>query len=276
MSFSFFRAIVFLLALFLVLPVMAQRSLNGVTAHRGDSFKMPENTLDAFKSGIDSGADWIETDVYKTADGKLVLIHDSNTKRTCGVDRNVLKCNWRDLQDLDAAFDFRKRNKLNLTECPVRRIPLLEEAVDLILFEKKARLSLQPKCDCVDDIIKLIRQKKAVGWIGFNDGNFNYMKRAKELEPTVTVFWDRASLPLEKLAQDAEQASFWKFEYIVPNERDLTREKIDFLKGKGFLVGTWTVNDEKRMTELLKIGVDRIYTDNPSLLLKTKTKLKNK
>ena len=49
---------------------------NGITAHRGDSISFQENSLLAFSSGCNIGADWIETDVRKTSDGKLVLIDD--------------------------------------------------------------------------------------------------------------------------------------------------------------------------------------------------------
>ena len=38
---------------------------NGITAHRGDSISFPENSLLAFSSGCNIGADWIETDVRK-------------------------------------------------------------------------------------------------------------------------------------------------------------------------------------------------------------------
>jgi hypothetical protein len=55
---------------------------NGVTAHRGNSGDYPENTLPAFESGIEVGADWIELDIFRTKDGKLVVIHDKTTART--------------------------------------------------------------------------------------------------------------------------------------------------------------------------------------------------
>ncbi len=54
---------------------------NGVTAHRGNSAEYPENTLPAFKSGIELGADWIELDVFRTKDGKLGVIHDRGVDR---------------------------------------------------------------------------------------------------------------------------------------------------------------------------------------------------
>jgi len=62
---------------------------NGVTAHRGNSGQHPENTMPAFKSGLEVGADWIELDVFRTSDGKLVVIHDRTTGRVGDLDMDV-------------------------------------------------------------------------------------------------------------------------------------------------------------------------------------------
>lgn len=53
---------------------MAHRSL--ICAHRGASAAAPENTIAAFERAIALGADMIETDVRRRADGVLVLRHD--------------------------------------------------------------------------------------------------------------------------------------------------------------------------------------------------------
>ena len=55
---------------------------NSVTAHRGNSGEHPENTIPAFKSGIEIGADWIELDIFRTKDGRLVVIHDQSIDST--------------------------------------------------------------------------------------------------------------------------------------------------------------------------------------------------
>jgi glycerophosphoryl diester phosphodiesterase len=47
-----------------------------VIAHRGASWDLPENTLQAFERAIDVGADYIEFDVHATSDGALVVCHD--------------------------------------------------------------------------------------------------------------------------------------------------------------------------------------------------------
>jgi len=47
-----------------------------VCAHRGASAHLPDNSVEAFQAAIDLGADAIEADLRRTADGRLVLEHD--------------------------------------------------------------------------------------------------------------------------------------------------------------------------------------------------------
>ena len=51
-------------------------------AHRGASSYAPENTLEAFRKAVKLKLDIVEFDVHHTKDGKLVIIHDHNIKRT--------------------------------------------------------------------------------------------------------------------------------------------------------------------------------------------------
>ncbi len=52
-----------------------------VIAHRGEHLRHPENTLEAFQGAVDAGADFFELDVRTSADGRLVLMHDSTVDR---------------------------------------------------------------------------------------------------------------------------------------------------------------------------------------------------
>jgi len=47
-----------------------------IIAHRGDTTRFPENTLEAFVAALSGGADGIELDVHMTADGELIVHHD--------------------------------------------------------------------------------------------------------------------------------------------------------------------------------------------------------
>mgnify|MGYP001149188917 CR=1 FL=1 len=50
--------------------------------HRGAAGHAPENTLAAIETGVTLGADFVEIDVRRTADGVLVALHDASVKRT--------------------------------------------------------------------------------------------------------------------------------------------------------------------------------------------------
>lgn len=90
-------------------------------AHRGyhDIKKeIPENSLQAFKRAILYNY-LIEFDIHLTKDNKLVVFHDENLKRMCGIDKNISDCTYDELKKLYL---------LNTSS----KIPLLKEVLDLV------------------------------------------------------------------------------------------------------------------------------------------------
>lgn len=264
----------FLLVCVNVAPTVAQGqiSLNkqteiviGVTAHRGYSMAYPENTLMALQAGIDIGADWVELDIHQTSDGKIVVIHDKTTGRTGDKDLVVAATTYQDLLDVDVATDFRNRNGLTYEECPIQRIPLLEDALELIMKQGGTRVSIQPKTDCVSDAITIIKQVNATHMVGFNDGNLTFMSTVKHLVPEIPVFWDRPANT--NIDEDIEIARKKGFESLVIHHSGVNNEKVQKIKSAGMEAGAWTVNDNDELTRLVRMGIDRIYTDNPELLI---------
>src|SRR5688572_20575020 len=57
-----------------------------IVAHRGASFDAPENTMAATRLAWKQKADAVETDIYLSKDGKIVVSHDKTGKRTAGRD----------------------------------------------------------------------------------------------------------------------------------------------------------------------------------------------
>jgi glycerophosphoryl diester phosphodiesterase len=60
-----------------------------IAAHRGAAGRAPENTLVSIRRAIEDRADWAEIDVQESADGKVVIIHDSDFMKLAGVDLKV-------------------------------------------------------------------------------------------------------------------------------------------------------------------------------------------
>jgi glycerophosphoryl diester phosphodiesterase len=258
----------FLLIFFLFscspLFAMGDPGVKGITAHRGNSWDFPENTLPAFESALALGADWAELDIHRTKDGKLVVVHDRTTGRVGDKDLDIASATYEELLSVDVATDFRQRKGRSLEEVPVQRIPLLEEVIAIFLPQSKTKLSIQPKVDCVEETIQLIEKLGASHMVGFNDGNLAFMLKVKQLAPQIPVFWDR---PADAdLDEDIPIAQEKGFEALVVNHQGLTADKVQKIKAAGLESGAWTVNDQETMQKLLAYGVDRIYTDFPRLL----------
>ncbi|MCH7396503.1 hypothetical protein MM236_00825 [Belliella sp. DSM 107340] len=243
---------------------------NGVTAHRGNSSEFPENSMPAFVSALELGVDWIELDVFLSADGKVVVTHDKNLKRVSGVDMEIAAHTFDEIASVDIAWEFRNRHQLSLEESPKLTVPLLEDVLQLIVSQSKTRLSIQPKMDCVDEVFELIDKYQAAAWVGFNDANLELMKKVKSKNSSVPVFWDR--LPDTAIDKDIETAKAFGFEALVIHYSGITAEKVAKVKATGMEIGAWTVNDIGVMESLLELGVERIYTDYPNELLKLKRK----
>ncbi len=82
-------------------PWMERRNLN--IAHRGGAIEAPENTLFAYHKALEAGADMLETDVYFTADGEVVVIHDDSVDRTTDGTGRINDLTLAELKALDAA-----------------------------------------------------------------------------------------------------------------------------------------------------------------------------
>lgn len=71
-------------------------------AHRGfhdNKTDAPENSLKAMQLAVENGYG-IELDVQLTKDEKVVVFHDGNLKRVCGVDAKVNSMTYEELQNL--------------------------------------------------------------------------------------------------------------------------------------------------------------------------------
>lgn len=238
---------------------------NGVTGHRGDPEHAPENTMESFRSAIEAGVDFLETDVHLTKDGKLVLCHDATTKRTCGTDLTIAESTLAELKQLDASYDFNQKHE---TPYPVTRIPELCELLEEVKKHPDLRLSLQPKCDHVreicDEVIKHGMEKQ----IAFNDGNLRYIIEAKTRIPDAVIFYDTCSP--EQLESGIADAVKYGFFAIVSHHRSLTPERVKMIHAAGLEAGVWNIDEDEDIKRFLNMGVTRIYSDHISRVFKWK------
>lgn len=90
--------------------------------HRGIPSLAPENTIEGSLYAYETGATCIELDIYLTKDGKIVVMHDGTTGRTCNQDLPVEASTWEQLSQLYVNKGY--ENNETYKNC---RIPLLED-----------------------------------------------------------------------------------------------------------------------------------------------------
>ncbi len=225
---------------------------NGVTAHRGNPVAVPENTIGSFESAYRIGADFIETDVHRSADGGLFLCHDHTTGRTFAKDLVIAESTGAQLLELG--------------------LPTLEEALDWLTIRPGIRMSLQPKCPAVREICDAVKAAQLEDRIAFNDGNFDYLAEAKRLIPQAVIFYDTHGA--ETLEQGIARALNANFFGLVSHFDFLTPERVTMIRAAGLEPGVWTVNDANEIRRFLEMGICRFYTDDPALALKVKHEFK--
>ncbi len=71
-----------------------------VAAHRGDWRNAPENSIHALDLCLKMGVDIMETDVVKTKDNVLILMHDAKIDRTTSGKGLVSEHTWEELKQL--------------------------------------------------------------------------------------------------------------------------------------------------------------------------------
>jgi glycerophosphoryl diester phosphodiesterase len=81
-------------------PWLERRQMN--IAHQGGENEFPSNTMFAYKSALEIGADMLELDVNITKDGQNVVMHDTHLGRMCHAELNV---NDFTLAELKERFD---------------------------------------------------------------------------------------------------------------------------------------------------------------------------
>jgi glycerophosphoryl diester phosphodiesterase len=254
--------------LLLLLGFTAKTSAVDIIAHRGASHDAPENTLAAFKLGWQQRADGVELDIWLTKDGKIVVCHDANTKRTTGAAKKIPESTLAELRTLEAGSWKDPKWKSE-------KLPTLTEALALIPAGR--RLVIEVKCG-PEVLPELERDLKASGkpasQLVIISFKYDVCAEAKKLFPKIPVLYlssfkqDETTgawtpTPAE-LIQKAKAAGLEGINLSFKGPLDAAFVKQTHAAGLKFYV--WTVNDVAVARKLLAAGADGITTDRPEWL----------
>ncbi|MBN1421337.1 MAG: hypothetical protein JXP34_21365 [Planctomycetes bacterium] len=241
--------------------------------HRGFSAIAPENTVAAIGKAIEAGADGVEFDIYRTRDGAVVLMHDATVDRTTTGKGKVADLTLADLRKLDAG-------SWKAAAYAGEPVPTLDEALARFKgTEAQAVIEIKAK-GFPDLVVQAVRKAGMLGRataISFLDEPLAQIRALEPKLPCALLVGEAppgdAAAQADALAARARAcgAGILDLHYGM-----LSPELVAALRGRGFPVWCWTVNERPIMEALIRRGVESITTDRPDLLVGLKKEARAK
>ena len=230
-----------------------------IFAHRGDLAHAPENTLPAFQQAIQKGADGVELDVKLTADGHVIVIHDSTVDRTTDGKGRVASLPLEAIRKLDAGKWFNEK-------FAGTKVPLLEEVFEVVGKDKMINIELKDYTvshdGLVEKVCELIKRHDNHNQILFSSFFPSTLKVAAQALPEIP----RGLLAMPGLLGLWTRSfgfMFGDYQALHPHIASTSREQMQRAHRLKRRVHVWTVNKPEEIIQLKEWGVDGIITDDP-------------
>ena len=236
-----------------------------LVAHRGASHDAPENTLPAFELAWKQGADAIEGDFHLSSDGKIVCVHDTDTRRVSGIRKVVKDSTLAELQALDAGAWFKPEFKGTV-------MPTLRDVIATIPAGKK--FYLEVKCGpeilpaMLEDLDASTLKPEQLVVISFNAAVIEELKKRR---PEYKACWLSSFAKSSPLDPSTAEVLTTLRRIRADGFSSKADARIDaaFVKSvrdAGFEYHCWTVDDVGTARRFLEIGALSVTTNRPAFL----------
>lgn len=220
-----------------------------ILAHRGASATQRENSLAAFEAARALGADGVELDVRRSADGVLVVHHDP-----------VLP-------------DGRAIHTLAAADLP-QYVPTLEAALGccagLVVDAEVKNLPTDPGFDPTERVAAeaaaLAARTGMAGEVVVSSSSLLSVDAARAAGAGVATAWLTLAAfdQFEALAMAADHGH----DALQPRHEAVTPELVAAAHQRGLEVHAWTVDDPERVAAMAAAGVDAVITNRPDVALR--------
>lgn len=251
-------------------PTWRGRSLPGVRrprpwllGHRGMSATLPENGMAAFEGALDAGLDGLETDVQRSADGQLVLVHD--------LDFEVRGTGHHGALPLRLPVDRATTAELRAA---FPQLTLLHELLALMRAHPGTLLNVEMKTQRLLPWRLAWQVAEQLGSSGMVDSllvsSFNPLAllllrlRAPRLR-TAYLWSDHVRVPA--FMRHPWPGALLHVDAMHPHHGALSADQVRRWQRRGLLVNAWTVNEAEDVRRVRQVGVDGIMADDPHALL---------
>lgn len=241
-----------------------------IWAHRGCSYRYPENTLSAFQEAVKYDITGVELDIQLTRDKKMVVIHDEKVDRTTNGRGNVADMTLAQIKQL--RIIPKEESKL-----AYETIPTIHEVFELLApecFLRGLLINIELKNSVVryegmeQQILRLVKEYGIEDYIIYSSFNPESVKLIKELNPRV-----KTGILCSSLQDCLDIAEETKADALHPYIHKM--DVPDIRKYTDLPIRVWNVGPDEilhpqegecviyNLKELEKEGVTDIFTNAP-------------
>lgn len=234
-----------------------------VIGHRGAAGSAPENTLAGLRRAKALGCRWVEFDLRLTADGALILLHDTRIDRTTDGIGKAAALPLAAIRRRDAGRWFARA-------FAGERIPTLEEAV-ATLAELGLGANIELKSAPMRAAETGARAAEAITrlWPAqlppplISSFLTPALAAARERAPAIArgLLFRAVPKNWQALAESLDCAT------IHADCRRLRRAGVEQIRRSGYPLLAYTVNDAARARRLFDWGVTSVFSDVPEIIL---------
>ncbi len=236
-------------------------------AHRGACLRCPENSLEAFRTALEAGADALEMDVHRTADGYFVVAHDPDGARLYDDPRTISTLN------LEAVRRWRTAGG----SAP----PTLEETLEAFP-DTPMSIDLKPKkTDPVRSFLGVLERYGARDRVTVASFHHTVMLEVHRLGWSGRTALSRREVARLRFLPEplAHRMIRGRSAQIPRSAGPLKLDRPSFIRRcrrMGLRVDYWVVNDPEEALELLERGATGIMTDDPERLAPVVTRFRQR
>lgn len=237
-----------------------------VIAHRGYSSQTPENTMAAFESAIDAGADMIELDITLSQDGHFIVIHDDTLNRTTSANGFVAHHDLKQLKELDAgswySAEFQGEKLLTINEVLDQIAPRIALNIEIKpLFTLTAVDKLEV---AIKRLVKEVESRGLSETILFSSFNFFVLEHLRSLSKSIRL----GVLFCHPFSEfdPVHVCGLLNAHSLHPHISLCDAPLVSTMHQIGVKVMPYTVNEPELMRDLIFCGIDGAFSDYPERL----------
>lgn len=212
-------------------------------AHRGlhdNNHSIPENSLSAFAKAIKENYP-IELDIQIIGDGTVIVFHDYDLKRICGVSKKVKTLTK---EALEKYILFKTDQK----------IPTLQDVFDLVQGQVPILIELKTKSfgkRLEKNVLQLLKKYTGdVALQSFNRSSVKWLSHHTNAYPIGQLSEPSLAIwPLNHLFNHRQLNTQMRPDFIAYDIDDLPNKRITHFKNIGTPVLLWTVRSQSQIEE---------------------------